>query len=131
MERKLAEQHRRLDALFDHANEVMRSARPLAAARELMLQLAKSLDTHLEQEERLYFPTIGALHPTQKPRLASCVAAHDLFRSELRQLEVHLEREDREAATRALESLIASFSEHEAVEEAMLAELEGEGVSAR
>jgi hemerythrin len=123
---EILEQHRRLDAMLNEVRGALRAPDAGEPARETFADLCRALETHFEQEDRLYYPSIGALRPDKKARLQACVTAHDTFRSMLRDIAALLERDDDERASQALDVLAQAFERHEAVEEAVLAELDRE-----
>ncbi|MEN8181829.1 MAG: hemerythrin domain-containing protein [Myxococcota bacterium] len=125
------EQHRQLDALLEEVREAFQEEGPGESAREAFRRLREALETHFEQEDRLYYPAIWALRPMQKAPLQACVAAHAGFRSRLRDIAERLQRGEVAAALNAFDDLAQAFESHEAVEETVLAELDREVAEAR
>lgn len=126
VQREVRTQHLAIDALFDDVRRVLGGDDPAREALEKLGRLEQALDTHFDQEDRLYFPPIAALRPEQKPRLEACMAAHPGFRARLLAIRGHLERDALEEATRTLEEVAAAFAEHEAAEEEVLSSLDRE-----
>ena len=123
---QVLEQHRRLDALLDDVGEAFRRSDSGQSLREAFSLLREALETHFEQEDRLYHPAIWSLRPTQKPALQACVRAHEGFRSALRDIAELLERGEVQRAAQTFDLLSKGFERHEAAEEAVLAELDRE-----
>lgn len=126
VEREVRAEHRRLDALFEDARDAFRAGEALDAARESFASLCDALETHFDQEDRLYYPPIWALRPESKPLLAAAVAAHEDLRARLRQIAALLEEGELAGAEGAFEELAAAFARHEQQEEQALAALDRE-----
>ena len=127
---EVLEQHRRLDLLLADVREAFRVGDTHPSARESFTFLREALETHFEQEDRLYHPAIWSLRPTQKPALQACVRAHEDFRSMLRDIAELLESNDVTRAAQTFDLLAQGFESHEAAEEAVLAELDRERTDA-
>jgi iron-sulfur cluster repair protein YtfE (RIC family) len=123
---EVQEQHRQLDALLEEVRKAFREGSAREAVRAAFSHLREALETHFEQEERLYYPPIWALRPTQKAPLQACVAAHTGFRSALRDISHLLESDQVTGALETFETFARGFEHHEAVEEAILVELDRE-----
>ncbi len=131
VERDVLAEHRRLETLFE---EVLDSFHPEGepdAARAALKELRAALETHFDQEDRLYYPAIWALRPDLKTELKGLVDAHDEFVAQLDHLEALLGRGKRGEARQATESLSSVFKSHEEAEEAVLATLDREFDTAR
>ena len=126
MEREVRAQHRRIDALFADARDALHAGDALEAASEAFASLRDALDTHFEQEDRLYYPAIWALRPEQKPGLVAAVEAHRDFRARLRAIDALLAEGELGEAQRAFEALAEAFTLHESQEESVLARLDRE-----
>lgn len=119
-------QHQHLDVLLQEVREALQAGDGGGALREAFSQLRSALETHFEQEDRLYYPSIWALRPTQKARLHACVDAHAGFRSMLRDIARLLEVDELGAARESFDLFSQGFEIHEDAEEAILAELDHE-----
>lgn len=126
VEREVLAAHRRLDALFVEVQAAFQRRRVSDAARESFKELSEALDTHFDQEDRLYYPAIWALRPDLKPQLHAFSEEHAGFRRELESIEALLATEDFEEACRAIEALAGRFGRHELSEEATLGSLDRE-----
>jgi len=126
VEREVLAEHRRLDALFVEVQSAFQRRRASDAAREAFKALSEALDTHFDQEDRLYYPAIWALRPDLKPQLQLFSEEHTRFRRELESIEGLLATEDFEEACRAIEVLAGRFGRHELSEEAALGSLDRE-----
>jgi predicted metal-dependent HD superfamily phosphohydrolase len=113
----ILEQHRRLDALLRDVREALRVRDAGRSAREAFTLLREALETHFEQEDRLYHPAIWSL---------ACLRAHEEFRSMLRDVAGLLESGAVEQAAHTFDLLVEGFARHEAAEEGVLAEIEHE-----
>lgn len=131
VEREVFAQHRRLDALFEEVLDSFRPAGPPEATRGALKELREALETHFDQEDRLYYPAIWALRPDLKPTLKTLVDAHGEFVAHLDRLEISLDRGERAEARSVFDYLSAVFKRHEDAEEAVLATLDREIDAAR
>jgi hypothetical protein len=129
--REVLAQHRRLDALFDEVQDSFRPDGPPEATLEALKELREALETHFDQEDRLYYPAIWALRPDLKPQLKTLVEAHGEFLGHLDRLENLLSRGEHSEAGSVFEYLSAVFKRHEAAEEETLATLDREIGAAR
>lgn len=129
--REVLAQHRRLDALFDEVQDSFRPEGPPEAAREALKELREALETHFDQEDRLYYPAIWALRPDLKAQLKTLVDAHGEFLGHLDRLESLLGQGEVAEARSVFEYLSAVFTRHEAAEEETLAALDREIGAAR
>jgi hypothetical protein len=121
--RVLAE-HRRLDVLFVEARDAFRDEEVSDSAAEAFHELREALETHFDQEDRLYYPAIWALRPDLESGLREFVAEHEKFRNHLEQIEAMLARSDFAGGGRAIEALAGDFGRHEVNEENMLRSLD-------
>jgi hypothetical protein len=130
MDHPIAEQHRRLDALFDGARATLRRG-DAPAARRALDDLRLALDAHFEQEDRLYYPPIGALRPEHRGAVTRFGEAHARFRAHLETIVRALDSPPLERAERAFEDFAEAFARHEQREEELLRSLESEAAGLR
>jgi iron-sulfur cluster repair protein YtfE (RIC family) len=126
IEHAVAEQHRRLDAMFEEALAAMREGAAPDAIRDAFERLREALEAHLAQEDRLYFPSLCALRPVHRSVLDGLVASHDGFRSRLEEIDAQLGTHDLGEAERALGAFCGAFTAHEASEERLLRSIDAE-----
>lgn len=126
MRAEIVAQHRRLDALFEDVREAFSDPDARVAAREAFGELREAVETHFDQEERLYYPAIWGLRPEKKERLRQCIDAHADFRGRMGAIGEQLDLGDVGHGARGFEALAAAFQQHEALEEQVLAELDRE-----
>lgn len=130
MTHPIAQQHRRLRLLLEETRAAI-GDRDAATAQAVFERLRTALETHFEQEGRLYYPTIGALRPDFKPSLARFLAAHDEFRARFDAISAALGSGEFEGAERTFDDFTEAFARHEAGEEDLLRSLDAELASAR
>jgi hemerythrin len=123
-------EHRRLDQVFAELGRALREGGDLDALRDDFAALAEQVDVHFEQEDRLYYASIGALRPELKPEIEAIALAHDRFRLELSRISDQLERAALERARLAFAQLVGAFEQHEAAEESLLRRLDRETAGA-
>lgn len=126
VERQVLAEHRRLDALFLDVREAFQAPDAADSSREVFHSVATALETHFDQEERLYYPAIWALRPKLRRKLQAFLKEHEAFRSELERVDELLSDGDVAAAGRAVDALAESFRRHEVAEEATLRRMESE-----
>jgi hemerythrin len=131
VESEVFAQHRRLDVLFEEVLDSFRPEGPPEATHEALKELREALETHFDQEDRLYYPAIWALRPDLKPQLKTLVDAHGEFLAQLDRLETLQDRGERAEARSVFDYLSAVFKRHEDAEEAALATLHREIDAAR
>ncbi|MDP6978141.1 MAG: hemerythrin domain-containing protein [Myxococcota bacterium] len=125
MKHRITREHSHLEDLLDALIRTFsKSGATVRGLWEPFEQFALDLESHIEQEDRLYFPAIGALSPDLKASLEALSVDHSAFTDQLRQVADHLAHEDIEGATRSLRNLDASLRAHEQVEEEILARLD-------
>ncbi|HBZ69372.1 MAG TPA: hypothetical protein DEP35_06425 [Deltaproteobacteria bacterium] len=129
LEGLVAAEHRHLDALFGEILLDLRRGGEGAAAQDAFARLRDQLEAHLAREDRLYYPALRALRPAHREPIAAIVAAHDVFRSQLAQIESSLAIGAKDAALRAVELLASLFATHEVAEEQMLQKIDQEVVA--
>ena len=123
----VSREHRHLDDLF---SEVEASFAGLGgdpdAVRDAFAALTEQLDVHFEQEERLYYASVGALRPEFEPEIRAISEAHRSFRGQIAAIGDQLERDDLSSARRRIGALAEGFRLHEAIEESLLQRIEAE-----
>ena len=129
--RRIAAEHRSLDALFGEARAVLCGAEAPGAARLAIAHLLEQVTSHLFREESLYYPTIWALRPDYMSPLRLLVDSHAHFRHLLDAIIECVERAAHEDAARRFEEFTGLFQEHEGAEEELLETLEQELSTAR
>jgi hypothetical protein len=113
-------EHYRLGEMFVEVGRIFGAASAVETVREAFSILSEQLDVHFEQEERLYYASIGALRQDLKPAILTISEDHRRFRLELAAIADQLERGDVEGAAHGFEALTTGFRRHEAMEEALL-----------
>lgn len=124
MQQAVRREHRRLGELFVEVGAVFTPPGAAGEMRDAFAALSEALDVHFEQEERLYYASIGALRPDLKPEIAAISAAHRRLRLELAAIGDQLERRDLAAARRSFAALASAFQHHEADEDRLLHRVE-------
>jgi iron-sulfur cluster repair protein YtfE (RIC family) len=124
--RRVAAEHRSLDALFGETGAVLRVAEARGAARLALSRLHDEVKSHLFREESLYYPTIWALRPDYMSPLRLLVDSHAHFRRLLDAITECVEKAAHEDAARRFEEFTRLFQEHEGTEEKLLETLEQE-----
>jgi hypothetical protein len=126
VEHEVMAEHRLLDALFADARDAFHAGDALEAARESFATLRDALETHFEQEDRLYYPAIWALRPLRKDALMAAVEGHHAFRVQLREIDALLAEGELADARNAFDALTLAFIKHERAEEEVLSALDRE-----
>jgi len=124
-ESRLVGEHRDLDARFRALLDLL--AEPGAnpeRARAWFRELREAVETHVDREDRLYYPALRALRPRHAAATRALAAAHDGFRASLVALDADFARGAREASARELRHFAGEFGVHEAEEERLLGEIE-------
>jgi hypothetical protein len=129
MRGEIAEEHRRLDVLFEEARAAL-GAGPGEAARHALVILAEALEAHFEREDRLYYPAVGALRREHARLLRSFATGHTRFLAQLEAIERQLGVGPSAGAAAAFEALAADFAAHEEEEEGLLRAIESEVAAA-
>ncbi len=119
-------EHRNLGDLFAEVSQLFLEPGRLDELRDSFAALSEMLDLHFEQEDRLYYASIGALRPDLKPDIQAIAEAHRRFRLELSAIGDQLERSDLATARRSFAALDTGFQRHEAQEEALLHRVDAE-----
>ena len=113
-------EHRRIGGQFVDVARAFEQPDERDALREAFTALCEQLDVHFEQEERLYYASIGALRPDVAPEIRAISSAHAHFRLQLAAIADQLRRGEIRAAHQGFSTLAADFHQHEALEEKLL-----------
>ena len=97
-----------------------------SGGRQHVLLDGAALEAHYAREESLYYPSIWALRPDQKPALLDLIGSHNEFRAQLDAIAGDLEAGALHEAERHLEEFAEVFGYHESAEEKLLHLLERE-----
>ena len=124
-------QHRRLEELFAEVAQAFQRPEDVEEIRDVFAALHEELDVHFDQEDRLYYATIGTLRPDLRPDLEAFAEGHRGFRLELAALADQLGRGDVASARSGFASLHSSFEQHEQAEESVLERLDRGAAEAR
>jgi Hemerythrin HHE cation binding domain len=119
--RRISSQHRQLDALFALVVEALESG-SAAATRGALQSFRDAFQAHTDLEDGFYFPALHGLRAELAPTLDRFSAEHRSFRESFDQLEAHLDASDLAGLGGRLEGFAAELADHEAREEALLAE---------
>lgn len=122
----VAAEHRSIEALFEEMRAAFRRDAGERAARVVCARLRAALEAHYAREESLYYPSIWALRPDQKPGLLDLIRSHREFRAQLDAMAGDLEAGALQEAERQFEVLTEVFGYHESAEEKLLHSLERE-----
>jgi hypothetical protein len=123
----VSDEHRRLDDLFAEIEASFAERRHDSnGVRDAFAALCEEFDVHLEQEDRLYYASLGALCPELGPEIRAIADAHRHFRREMAAIGDRLERDDFSAARQRIGALAEGFRLHEAIEESLLQRVAGE-----
>jgi len=127
---RVAAVHRSLAAMFDETRAAFRDGNAAEAAVAFG-RLREELETHFEQEDRLYYPAIRALRPDRAEAVDRVGMAHEQFirRFELIIQQIQLAKLDE--AERSFEEFAEAFIFHEIREEDLIRSLEKELAEAR
>lgn len=125
-EGRFAAEHRRLDAMFEALLAALRGGSSDTALRERFAEMRESLEAHIDQEDRLYYPAVRALRPVHRDVIEELVRAHELFRARLEEIDGDLARGAIAEAGRELDTFVGAFGEHEATEERLLRAIDAE-----
>jgi hypothetical protein len=119
-------EHDRLDDWFAEVEEILRESTDPEELRESFSGLFAAIDVHFDQEDRLYYATIAALRPELARDVAAIGDGHRRFRLQLAAIADQLVRGELAAARLGFAQLGQGFAEHEAAEERLLEQVEGE-----
>jgi hypothetical protein len=99
----------------------------LDAARFVRTRTTRGqLETHFEQEDRLYYSTIGGLRPDHREAIEGFARAHAQFRSRFGEIAQTLESGSVADASPLFEDFARAFAHHETGEENLLRLLDQE-----
>jgi iron-sulfur cluster repair protein YtfE (RIC family) len=118
VEKKVANAHRKLDALLSETLSVLCEDAP--GGREAFEDLRDAIEAHMSLEEDLYFPTICAVRPEHEEQIQSFIHGHKRFSELLGELAVLTEGGQIGEASRKLGEFGEAFSGHEDREERLL-----------
>jgi hypothetical protein len=124
--KQVKSEHRRLDSLFRRTRATFDVPGGQGDANEAFGRLRDAVDSHLAQEDSLYYPPIWALRPEYKDALQALVGAHDGFRRRLGEIAAHLADGALAPARAGFDAFLEEFGVHEAGEERLLAQIERE-----
>jgi hypothetical protein len=123
----VSREHRQLDALFDEVLAAFAACREdPEAVRDAFAALREQLDVHFEQEDRLYYASIGALRPDLSAEIRAISEAHQGFRRESAAIREELERDEVSAARGRVAAFAEAFRRHEAMEHSLLERIEAD-----
>jgi hypothetical protein len=122
--RRIAAEHRTLDALFGEVRAILRVLEARGKGRLALLHALDEVKSHLFREESLYYPTIWTLRPDYMGPLRLLVDSHAHFRNLIGAITECVEKAKHEDAARRFEEFTALFEEHEGAEEELLETLE-------
>jgi hypothetical protein len=117
-------EHRRLDALFAEVGIALSEPGASGDAGTAFARLRERLESHVDQEDRLYYPAVRALRPEHRASIRALVQAHEGFRAQLHEIAARLDAGDRGGAEAALRALAHAFAAHEVSEERLLREID-------
>jgi hypothetical protein len=125
-EAPVAEQHRRLDSMFEELLATLREGDGAEAVAEAFARLRDALEAHVDHEDHLYYPALATLRPVHGAALDALIASHTGFRALLDAIDARLGARDLAAAERAIGEFAGAFAAHEAAEERLLQQLDAE-----
>jgi hypothetical protein len=121
-ERRIESQHERLDSLCQELYWRIDKDGPTHAIGECLLFIT-ALDAHMTMEEDVVFPAFYGLRAELGPEFEALDDEHAEFRVEADKIKDKLRANDREGVRMALDLLARRISEHERVEEELLARI--------
>ena len=122
--RRISSQHRQLDVLYALVVQALEGG-SLEAVRKALERFRDAWEAHTSLEDGFYFPALRGLRPALARPLEVFSAEHGHFRDAFGRLEGSLAAADLPGLGASLEGLAAEIADHEAREEALLAELTG------
>lgn len=123
---QVRDDHSRLDELFSQLREAIADGVGTATVADLFTRLRTSLEVHLAQEDRVYYPGLRDLRPEHRRMLDAFSAAHDEFRGELAEIAEAIGDAFATEAERRIEALARHFEMHESAEELLLQRIDDE-----
>ncbi len=119
-ERRIENQHERLDQLCREVYATLGKDGPTAAINDFLLYKS-AIEAHMTLEEEMFFPALHGLRGDLSSVLTELVKDHVEVRNELEEIKLRLKSRDGTAARLGLESLARLFERHEKVEEDLIA----------
>jgi hemerythrin superfamily protein len=121
---RITAEHSRLSALFEETRAALLGGDGRQVARAALGRFVEAVETHLVQEESLYYPTIWALRPEFKLPLLGLIGSHPALRLLLAAIAQALDAEGLDDAKRRFDQFVDSYSRHEEAEEELLLTLD-------
>jgi iron-sulfur cluster repair protein YtfE (RIC family) len=118
--------HARLDGLFSELRDAIADGAGSEMVSELFERLRASLEVHLAQEDRVYYPGLRGLRPEHRRLLDAFCTAHDEFRNELGEIAAALGDASVTDLERRIDAMARHFVMHESAEELLLQRIEAE-----
>ena len=122
----ISTQHRRIDSMVAEIIGAVSETEDLALIRKAFSRMRESLESHLQDEDRLYEPALTSARLPHRHVLEGFLDAHKVFRSRLAEIDADLAHVSHAEAARELIDFVGIFEAHEAAEERMLGHLEAE-----
>ena len=122
----ISTQHRRIDSMVAEILGAVTETEDLALVRKAFARMRETLESHLDDEERLYEPALNTARPSHRHALQGFLEVHKVFRSRLAEIDADLADVSHAEAARELTDFIAIFEAHEAAEERLIDQLEAE-----
>jgi DNA-binding FadR family transcriptional regulator len=118
------QEHSALDLMVEALVEAL-DGRDAEAARAAAEELARAVDTHVREEEDVYFPVIERLAPEQAEFVRKARQTHVELHENLAAIQSTLAEGDLEAARRTLTELLDRLRLHEQAEASLIDWLAG------
>lgn len=118
--------HARLDDLFSELRDAIADGVGSATISALFERLRASLEVHLAQEDRVYYPGLRGLRPEHRRLLDAFCTAHDEFRSELGAIAAALGGGPDADLEHRIDAMARRFVMHESAEELLLQRIDAE-----
>jgi hypothetical protein len=118
--------HVRLDDLFAELRDALADGAGAPEVGELFARLRRTLELHLVQEDRVYYPSLRGLRPEHRRMLDAFCAAHDEFRAELGDMATALAGAAAADLERRVDAMARRFVMHESAEELLLERIDAE-----
>jgi hypothetical protein len=123
---RLRGDHARIDEMFADLRDALADGEGEAAVKALFAELRAVLETHLAQEDLLYYPGLRGLRPEHRRMLDAFSAAHDEFRAELREISTAFGCTPAPELERRVDTMARRFVMHESGEELLLHRIDRE-----
>jgi hypothetical protein len=121
-ERRIESQHQSLDRFCGEVFVRIEKDGAAGAINDYLLFTA-ALDAHMTVEEDIYFPAFHGLRPDVGDELTALVAEHADLRVAMDDVKQALKRNDASAARLCLDVLARAISDHEKIEEKLIARI--------